>query len=262
MTKLVPIHKPSISYNAERGDFGHGSMTPVRVVLHDTECHDAAGTSEIRGVVGFWMQTAQPNRLGAHFIVDADGNIGQCGEPDELLYHVGGLNTGSIGIEQIGFASFTEKDWLARPDQLEKVARLLAWIHTEHKIPLEVPARQGSNQANRGIMTHAMVSRFEPDSMGHTDPGTGYPIAHVIGIAKSYVAVGGWLPPGASKTPEKPAPPPSHVEVTWVKKGGGRGSKILGLGTNPYRWLWMHHPRSWRRGQPTIRLIHPPKGES
>jgi N-acetylmuramoyl-L-alanine amidase-like protein len=261
MSKLVPIHKPSLDYQAESGDFGHGAMTPARVVLHDTECHDAAGISEIKGVVGFWMQTSQPNRLGAHFIVDADGNVGQCGEPTQLLYHVGGLNTGSIGIEQIGFAAFTEKDWLARPHQLDKVARLLAWIHREYQIPLEVPAKQGASQANRGVMTHAMVSRFESASEGHTDPGSGYPLAHVLGIAKAYVAAGGWLPPGETHTPARPAAP-SHIEVTWVKKGGGRESRKLSLGTNPYRWLWMHHPRSWRRGHPTIRLIHPPGGNA
>lgn len=205
MSKLAPIHEPSIAYYAPAGAFTHGSMTPVRVVLHDTECHDAAGITEIEGVVNFWMQTSQPNRLGAHYIVDADGNIGKLADGTNLLYHVGGLNTGSIGIEQIGFASFTEKDWLARPKQLDKVARLLAWLHVDYQIPLEVPARQGATQANRGVMTHAMVSRFEPDSMGHTDPGSGYPLASVLTAARGYVKAGGWARPGETP-PQKPAP--------------------------------------------------------
>ncbi len=258
MSKIVAIHQPSNAYMAPPG-LTHGEMgLPVRVILHDTECGDAAGISELEGVVGFWLRGAEKD--GAHFIVDADGNVAQCGRPTELMYHAGGLNTGSVGIEQIGFAHFTEADWLRRPAQLDKVARLLAWLHTEYRIPLEVPARQGANKPNVGVMTHAMVSRFEPGSLGHTDPGSGYPIAHVLNIAKAYVAAGGWLPPGSKPShPTKPAKPANHVEVTWIGRKGNTGSRLLSAGTNPYRWLWMHHPRSWRRGAAHIRLIHPPK---
>lgn len=202
--KLAKIHKPWVRWNARPGEFGHGSMAPVRVVLHDTEAHDAPGVTEIEGVANFWLQTPLPDRLGAHFVVDGDGNIGQCGQPDELLYHVGGLNTGSVGIEQIGFASFTEEDWLRRPEQLLAVSKLLAWLHTEYHIPLAVPAEQGDGLPMHGVMTHAMVSRFEPASGGHTDPGTGYPTGKVLKMANGFVKAGGWPPAGALPEQSKP----------------------------------------------------------
>jgi hypothetical protein len=231
MAKVVPIHEPFVAFHAPEGEFGHGSMTPVRVVLHDTECHDAAGISEIAGVVNFWLRTDQPDRLGAHYIVDADGNIGKLANGTELLYHVGGLNTGSIGIEQIGFASFTEKDWIDRPKQLDKVARLLAYLHHAYGIPLEVPMPQGASQANHGVMTHAMVSRFEPASEGHTDPGSGYPLGHVLAVAKGYVKAGGWA---RSAGPTPPAPVKKRFTVR------GNDLKVIGHTNRRRRWQRMH----------------------
>jgi N-acetylmuramoyl-L-alanine amidase len=260
MTKIVPIHEPSIAFHAPAGAFGHGSMTPVRVVLHDTECGDAAGITEIEGVVNFWMRTDQPDRLGAHYIVDATGNIGKLADGTELLYHVGGLNTGSIGIEQIGFASFTEADWLRRPEQLDKVARLLAYLHHEYAIPLEVPSPQGASQANRGVMTHAMVSRFEPASEGHSDPGSGYPLAHVLAAAKGYVKAGGWARPGEStpaKPKRKPAPMP-QADVSWTDVHGHVQTTRI-HSHNPYWWLFTHHPKSWRRGGAHVQPVPPKK---
>lgn len=261
MTKIAPIHEPSLAYVAP-GSFSIGEQSPVRVILHDTECHDAAGISEIQGVVAFWMRTELPGRLGAHYIVDADGNVGRCGTPDQILQHVGGLNGGSVGIEQIGFASFTEKDWLARPKQLERVARILAWLHAEYAIPLKIPSPQADGLLMRGVMTHAMVSRFEPASLGHTDPGSGYPLADVLNRAKAIVSAGGWLPGTLETAQPVRVVATNRVEVTWIDGHGKPKSKILTAGTNPYRWLWMHHPRSWRRGQPRIRLIHQTKGNA
>jgi hypothetical protein len=219
MTKIVPIHEPSIAYHAPAGSFNHGSMTPVRVVLHDTECHDAAGITEIEGVVHFWMQTSAGNRLGAHYLVDADGNVGKLADGDTLLYHVGGLNTGSIGIEQIGFASFTEADWLRRPDQLSKVAKLLAYLHHEYGIPLSVPMPQGASKANHGVMTHAMVSRFESAS------------------------------PGADPTPPPPQPAkaqrPAGAVIHYTDRHGKRQTQTLKrpiLWQNTHSHAWWHGP--------------------
>lgn len=256
-SNLAPIHKPSIAYHAPAGALTHGDMgRPERVILHDTECHDAAGISEIEGVVGYWIRGA--DKLGSHFIVDADGNVGQCGEPTELMYHTGGLNTGSVGIEQIGFASFTEKDWSARHDQLTKVAKLLAWLHTEYKIPLEVPAQQGDGKLMPGVMTHAMVSRFEPASEGHTDPGAGYPLGQVLAIAKAFVAAKGWPRAGGGDVPVTPvAPHRDRFEVSWVDKDGQVRSRKVGPGVNPYRWAYVHIPKSWHRGHVHIQPIHP-----
>jgi N-acetyl-anhydromuramyl-L-alanine amidase AmpD len=190
---FIEIHKPYVVVRAPEGEFGHGPMTPVRVILHDTESHGVPhSTADIEGVIRVWLRTPKTARLGAHFIVDRDGNVGQTAGVRELLFHTGGLNDGSIGIEQIGFAAFTRAEWLARPAQLEKVARLLAWMHKRHAIRLTVPSHRGHGLPMHGVLTHAMVSRFEPGSEGHSDPGRHYPLKHVLARAHQIRRDGGW----------------------------------------------------------------------
>lgn len=181
----LPVRKPRVTWVAHGRDFSIGQAKPVRVVLHDTECHDAKGITEIEGVVNYWWAHPYPHgtRNGAHFVVDEDGNIGQVAPIDHILQHTGGANTGSVGIEQIGFASFSDHAWLQRPKQLAAVAQLLAWLHGIAGIPLEL-------STSRGVSTHAMQSKIHPESEGHTDPGNGYPLHHVLGIARSHYTAG------------------------------------------------------------------------
>ena len=250
MPKLIPIRKPHISFRAPPGSLTHGNMgTPLRVVLHDTESHDEAGIGDISGVIGFWMRT--PDKLGAHFIVDKDGNIGQAGEPTELMYHTGGANTGSVGIEQIGFANFTKKSWEARPDQLVKVAKLLAWLNAEYHIPLRV-------STVHGISTHAMQSKIHPESMGHTDPGANYPLEEVIAIAKGFKDAGGWpadnqasAKPSSGGAPAKPRPRGVY-HVTYTTR---KGEQKTATTYQPGLWV-VSHPRAKRRGDVLIHHVH------
>jgi hypothetical protein len=106
----------------------HGSHRPVRIVLHDTESHDTAGVADIRGVFSFWHTQKNPDgtlaKFGAHFVVDKDGNVGRGADPTQIQWHTTNLNTGSIGIEQIGVAAFPNLLWRRqRRKQLYAVAR-------------------------------------------------------------------------------------------------------------------------------------------
>jgi len=239
MPKLVPIHKPTVQYHAPPG-LTHGSMgAPVRVVLHDTESHDEKGIGDMQGIVAFWLRG--PDKLGSQFIVDAEGNIAQCGEPTELMYHTGGANTGSVGIEQVGFASFTKKTWESRPDQLMKVAKLLAWLNAEYGIPLRI-------STVHGVSTHAMQSKIHPESMGHTDPGENYPLGEVLAIAQGFKQAGGW-PPENQATPKKPRQ--RHVyHITYTTRNGAKKTIV---NHSPGLWLTAH-PRAKHRGDV---VIHP-----
>lgn len=244
MSKLTPIHKPTIQYHAPKGALTHGNMgNPVRVVLHDTESHEVKGIGDIQGIISFWQRT--PDLLGAHFIVDQEGNIGQAGEPTELMYHTGGANTGSVGIEQINFASSTKQQWESHPDQLIKVAKLLAWLHTEYHIPLRVSTISG-------VSTHAMQSKIHPESQGHTDPGVNYPLEEVLDLARGYVAAGGWPPEGAAvaKPAPKPAKPtPKRIySIAYTDKDGARKTTAS---FNPGLWV-VTHPKAKRRGEVVI----------
>src|SRR4051812_2821758 len=135
----------------------HGTHHPVRVVLHDTESHDVAGISDISGIFNFWHTQRIDGELakyGAHYIVDAEGQVGKGGADTAIQYHTGNLNTGSIGVEQVGFASFGRIVWRRRRRrQLFATARVLAHLHGEYGIPLKVQP----DPRMAGVTTHARV---------------------------------------------------------------------------------------------------------
>lgn len=184
------VHKPPVAVKDPK-PWTHGAQRPVRIVLHDTESHDVAGLSDISGIFSFWHTQKNPDgslaQYGAHFIVDKDGNVGEGGAPEQVQWHVGNLNTGSIGIEQIGFASFSRLIWKRdRRKQLYAVARLCAWAHGEYGIPLKVQ----TDPRAPGITTHARVGAAGIDTSGHTDPGAGYPLLFMVTLAKMMQKIG------------------------------------------------------------------------
>lgn len=166
------VRKPHISVDYRGSMAVHGRQVPQRIVLHSTESYDAPGTRDIVGIFEFWRR--QGRGFGAHYVVDAGGYVGQGASPAEIAWHVRGHNTGSVGIEQIGFARFARLRWLGRRAQLDKVAKLIAWMSTEYDIPIVHDTR-------RGVCLH----RDFPDS-GHTDPGPWYPLSSVLWRARWY----------------------------------------------------------------------------
>ena len=189
MSALIPIRKP---YSVRRfSGFGNGPQTVERVILHDTESPDAKlGWSDCTGVVNYWRDNPEQGDhgtyyLAAHFVVNKRGYSVAVDTPETLLYHCQGANTGSIGIEQIGYARFTREQWMARPGQLRKVAKFLAWSHKAYGVPMVV-------SVTRGVSTHKMQTDFHHIPGGHTDPGAGYPLQYVVDLAQRFVRQGGW----------------------------------------------------------------------
>lgn len=169
----------------------HGDMgRPTRVVLHDTESHDVAGLNDIAGIFSFWHTQTINGKLaqyGAHYVIDKDGNIGKGGPDTQLQYHVGNLNTGSIGVEQVGFASFAKTVWKRdRRKQLWSVARVCAYAHAKYDIPLKVR----SDPRLPGVTTHARIGAAGIDPSGHTDPGPNYPLGLMLTMAKTIYHLG------------------------------------------------------------------------
>lgn len=158
----------------------HGVQTPERIVLHSTESPGAAGRA-CEGVYSYWRRQARG--YGAHFVVAANGDYCRTPNANELLWHVENHNTGSVGIEQCGYARYSREDWLDNPAQLDTVARIIAHLSVRWGIVLR-------NSVNSGVCTHAQCSKAFGGS--HTDPGAGYPFSHVLGMAQAYKKAGGW----------------------------------------------------------------------
>lgn len=148
----------------------HGPQQPLRIVLHDTESHDHAGLGDITGISAFWQRQGQG--LGSHFIIDAEGHIGQGCTSNHITWAVAGHNTGSIHIELIGFAKFSMAGWLRRRKQLGALVALLAYLCDRWNIPARA-------STERGIARHADFHDV-PAGMYHSDPGKGFPFRRVL----------------------------------------------------------------------------------
>lgn len=165
--------------NVDRRKTGntHGDMKPRVMVIHATESNDYAGTGDVVGVLKYLERT--PDKLGIHFVIDKEGNIGRGArihQPENMVYHCKGANSFSIGIELVAWTRFSLSTWLQRRRQLRALAWLLAWASQE----LDIPLRRSTTW---GVARH---SNF-PDS-GHSDPGVGFPMRRVLRAARWNVA--------------------------------------------------------------------------
>ena len=172
---LSIVRRPAISYDARGLVKTHGRRKPVRGVWHSTECGDAAGISELEGIVAYWRR--QNLGYGAHVIVDKDGLSAMCANPSEICWAVEGRNTGTFSVEMVGYAKFTPKLWWLRQKQLREVARWMAWLNVEYNVPLTFDVEHGWSR-------HLDQSRVFGGS--HTDPGRGFPMGYVLRLARRY----------------------------------------------------------------------------
>lgn len=172
MSRKLPVRRPLVQLDARGRVATHGTHEPVRGIFHDTESHDYAGIRDLQGIVAFWGQQARG--YGAHLIIDKEGNSALCADFEKVTWHTGGRNTGSVGIELIGFASFTPSLWWARRKQLDKLAKWVAYLNLEYGIPIRLGV-------NFGWSRH----RDQPGQT-HTDTGLWLPRNYVLRRAQQY----------------------------------------------------------------------------
>lgn len=194
---MVPA--PRIDYDGRRLVDAHGTHDPVRIVLHDTESHDARGIRDLAGIATYWNGVSWGP--GAHVGVDGEGFSARYVDDRQIAYHVANRNTGSLGIEIIGFARWAPSLWLLRPKQLDEVAQWLAHLSTLHGIPL-------TRSTERGVSTHNEQSKRYGGT--HWDPGR-FPVDLVIARARALVA--------ESRKPRQKAKtytePPFYLWLRW-----------------------------------------------
>lgn len=172
------VRRPLVQYDARGLVDTHGKQVPVRIVIHTTESDDIAGDVDLRAVANYWSRT--PDGLGAHVIVDGDGNSALCGDPSRVMYAVLHRNVGAFHIELIGRAGFLPTVWWLRLKQLNKVAKWCAWIHHEY------PLVELVFNVDTGVSGH----RDQPGQT-HTDPGKWFPMTYLIRRAQQFSA-NGW----------------------------------------------------------------------
>ncbi len=164
----------------------HGVSPKRYIVLHQTISPDYAGVKDIAGVGEYLKHVG----YAIHCIVDAEGNSAAVSVADEsaIYWHCQGLNTNSIGIEQVSYKTGERGYWWKRPKQLNKVARWIAYYSRQHgiKIQWDPGLVLGS-----GIVGHADVTKAQHIFGGHTDcQWPNYPTKFVITLAKMYAKFG------------------------------------------------------------------------
>lgn len=174
---MTPRFVPAPPYAESVVFENHGTCAPRIIVLHDTE-----GGSP-RSVVS----TLKTRRYGVHWIIGQNAATIRGNNSTDALWHVGDYNSEAVGIEQCGFASFTHSRWMQNPWQLLECAWIVAWEAQRHGIPLELVTPSAPGDGTTGVTTH---SRLGTAGGGHHDPGVGYPLSHVLGMAASIQARG------------------------------------------------------------------------
>ena len=151
------------------------------IVLHSTE-----GGGSAANVARYFESPSSGG--SAHLVID-DAACYRCLRNAEIPWGAPGANTQGFHIEQVGYAAWTQKQWLAHEKMLDRVAYKIAYHAHLFKLPLVFVDAAGLKAGHKGITTHAEVSKAWPNNAGnHHDPGTGYPMQYVIELAKKYLA--------------------------------------------------------------------------
>ena len=136
-----------------------------------------------------------PRVASWHYAVDAN-SITQSLHEGDIAFHAPGLNAAGIGIELSGRAKQTAEEWqdpFSR-DMLLLAAELVADICRRHDLPIEFVDAAGLVERDRGITTHAEVSKAFKKS-DHWDPGPGFPMGWFLEQVRFFHAYDTERPP-------------------------------------------------------------------
>lgn len=155
---------------------------PKLIVLHTTEGGDHH--NDILDIASFFDQPS--TQASAHVVNNNLGESCRMVNDDEKSWAVCSYNPYTLNLEQIGFASFTRKDWFRRDKQLLNSAAWCADWSINHSIPL----RHGlGNSSSLSIRRSGIVQHKDLGSVGcgHSDCGSGYPQRYVTLVARLIV---------------------------------------------------------------------------
>lgn len=154
----------------------------------------------------------QPSAGGSyHMVIDKTGRIAR--ENDDAFIPWSAMYTGNrvaYHFSLSGKAAWTRQQWLARPAQLDALARILAAYSKKYGIPLIRRNPQEVRAGKWGVCGHDDISKAFKEST-HWDPGTGFPFDVVIDKAVKILSG-----PAKPAQPADPAPKPIPPKETLM----------------------------------------------
>jgi hypothetical protein len=228
---------PIVTYVNEAANYTDSDHPNLIGTLHDIECPSGRGwVVSLMGPSYFGNPNTQAS---AHLMVDA-ADVGQGGTLTKQLWHVGGPgNQLSVGMEQAGYASFTQAMWLGQEQvgatyqtpngtanawtaqdnldmasQLELVARTMARLKAVHGIDLHwltaaehaqavADYNAGTSASITGWVRHRDWTDRGLSNTTHHDTGDNYPTDLVMAKAIAYA---GGAAPAPTPTPAPTTP--------------------------------------------------------
>ncbi len=167
-------------------------VRPSLIVLHTTTDPDGGrphfwdlpGLKDLKRL-GAWF--ADPgSAVSSHVANDEQGHDARYVRDARKAWTEVAFNAASVSIEQIGTDEYSRGTWLTqRAAQLEDTARWIAHWHRRWGIPIARAKVSGSTVVRPGVATHAQLGSA---GGGHHDPGPGYPLGHVLVLARSLAA--------------------------------------------------------------------------
>ena len=166
-------------------------VTPQLIVLHTTtdpngwpKFLDQPGLEDLRKL-GRWFDSPR-SAVSAHVANDAQGHDARYVRDRRKAWSEVDFNSVGLSIEQIGTDAYSRHKWLTqREPQLENTSRWIAHWHRRWGIPIHRAEVSGSTVVRSGVATHEQLGTA---GGGHHDPGPGYPLGHVIKLARSFAS--------------------------------------------------------------------------
>lgn len=241
---------PSQHYSSSRGPYNVA-------VFHTTE---GAMTIE---ALGSWFQNPSAGCSSHHGADQYSANLlGAYVYESSKAWTQASANPWCLSLEMCAYASWSESTWMSKPVLLDNAADWLRYICGKYAIPYTLLSDSQAQSGNyKGICQHV---DFGSMGSGHHDAGSGFPIQHVINLAKSgsggsappaeedegMYAVA--IPPGAG-TDDSPDVAVSLDKTSYTKIG--LGADISRLGSDcvvKVRVAWRRTDGSW--GSSTAQL--------
>lgn len=120
--------------------------SPYRMTIHHTASPSSDGgdpAERMREIQAFHIDNRGWCDIGYHFVVSQSGKIFQGRSTEKRTgAHVGGENTGNIGISLIG----NFENQTVGSDQFQATTRIVNWVHETYSIPLDRQSVKGHRE--------------------------------------------------------------------------------------------------------------------
>lgn len=157
-------------------NYSERDVDGVRLIV----LHTAEGAKSIESLGDYFSRTDVS--VSSHAGADDKKNIvGEYVKPDKKAWTQANANPVSVSIELCGFAAWSEDEWYKHPNMLENCAKWIAEEAARFDIPIVRLSASAAKGSGQGVCQHSDLGDW---GGGHHDCGSGFPMMHVLEMAR------------------------------------------------------------------------------